>query len=111
GITHILCLSSVIRLPYPDRYSYLRLPLKDRGDFDLNPHLAAAVGFIEMARQYRQGRVLVHCYQGKSRAAAVCIAYLLCLGLPLSQALSAVKETRPVVAPNMGFMKMLGVLE
>jgi len=52
--------------------------------------------------------VLVHCRVGVSRSATVCIAYLLNrYGIPVEEGIRKLRQTRPVVQPNEGFMKQL----
>ena len=54
------------------------------------------------------GRVLVHCYAGVSRSAALCMAYLIRNQRhTVDSSLDAVRAARPVVCPNDGFMEQL----
>ena len=51
---------------------------------------------------------MIHCFAGKSRAAAFTLAYLLKYQkINLKDAVELVKSKRPVAAPNIGFMKQL----
>lgn len=67
-------------------------------DRDLDFYLDDATSFI--AEHIRRGCVLVHCGAGRSRSAAVVIAYL-CryAGMSYTEALTFVKARRPQVAP------------
>jgi protein-tyrosine phosphatase len=161
GITHILCLSSVIRLRFPDQFKYLRIDMVDKPDYDLSSDLSTIFDFIFEAKSYtianthfssstggrptdnrpikdddvidrsgdncrnvddesiygdnndakRQlvhGKVLIHCYQGKSRSVAVCCAYLMRFyEYSLDEALQLVRSVRPTACPNHGFMQQL----
>lgn len=56
----------------------------------------------------QDGVVLVHCNAGVSRAAAIVIGFLMSSEeLAFTSALSLVKEARPSVCPNAGFMEQL----
>ena len=58
------------------------------------------------------GVVLVHCTAGRSRSAAVVVAFLIArLGMVYDDALAAVKQVRPWVAPNAGFERQLREFE
>jgi atypical dual specificity phosphatase len=117
GITHVLCLSDVINLAFPEKFEYLRVPMRDLPDYEIANDLADAFKFINEAKSHRtpegmSGKVLVHCYQGKSRSCAVCCAYLMTFyNQTLETALANVREVRPIAAPNSGFMKALRTIE
>ena len=53
--------------------------------------------------------MLVHCYAGQSRSAALVIAHLLAAapGLGLAEAWAAVRAARPCARPNPGFLRQL----
>lgn len=160
GITHVLCLSSVIRLRFPEQFKYLRIDMVDKPDYDLSSDLSTIFDFILEAKSYttaetnfsssrgglpidnhtikdddvinrsgdnclnvdestrgdnknadRQlvhGKILIHCYQGKSRSVAVCCAYLMRFyEYSLDEALQLVRSVRPAASPNRGFMQQL----
>mmetsp|Transcript_19305 Transcript_19305/g.32731 ORF Transcript_19305/g.32731 Transcript_19305/m.32731 type:complete len:276 (-) Transcript_19305:2756-3583(-) len=152
GITHILCLSDVIRLNFPDKFKYLRVPMVDKPDYDINADLHRVFSFIESVKCYvdppnqvdtvdstdlpgiahtssyvgkgdsatadeetavtsflsKPGKVLVHCYQGKSRCATVCSAYLMkYYGYSVNEAIDLIRQVRPIASPNTGFMRAL----
>ena len=51
------------------------------------------------------GPTLVVCTAGRSRSAAVCIAYLIKRkGMTLKDATELVRKARPIIEPNSGFM-------
>lgn len=69
---------------------------------DLAPHIQAAIAFISAARARGAG-VLVHCYAGQSRSAALLIAYLMASrGMSLMEAWAATRAARPCAQPNAG---------
>jgi len=66
--------------------------------------------FIDEGRA--AGAVLVHCYAGVSRSAALVAAHLMTrLGLSLTEAMARVRAARPEADPNPGFVAQLRRLE
>ena len=58
------------------------------------------------------GRILIHCYQGVSRATTICAAYMIqFLGYSVDGALACIRQCRPQASPNYHFMKSLRILE
>ena len=63
--------------------------------------------FIKEAKE-QNGSILVHCKMGVSRSASCVIAYLMKeYKLNMHQALEKVREQRPIVDPNEGFLRQL----
>ena len=82
---------------------YRCLWLQDSPGEDLLCVLYDACDFLDAVRA-AGGRVLVHCSQGVSRSAALCIAYVMhTQGASFDAAFGAVKRIRGVASPNMGF--------
>uniref|UniRef100_M4BBR3 protein-tyrosine-phosphatase n=1 Tax=Hyaloperonospora arabidopsidis (strain Emoy2) TaxID=559515 RepID=M4BBR3_HYAAE len=58
------------------------------------------------------GKVLVHCFMGRSRSATIILAYLITRhGFTLSDALRELRRARPQAQPNTGFHRELIALE
>lgn len=107
GITHIVCLSEVIRLNFLDTFTYLRVPMQDQVDYEISEDFQRIFAFIAAAKE-ANGKVLVHCYQGKSRSCAVCCAYLIQqYQHSLTSAMELIQSVRPIASPNSGFMTAL----
>ena len=111
GITHILCLCSTLRLNYLEKFIYRRVSLEDNGNdpSQLARLLPTCHEFIDEALSSSSSAiVLVHCFQGKSRSAAVCISYLMSkLGMSYALALQCLRKTRPIAEPNTYFAAQL----
>ncbi|XP_028167622.1 dual specificity protein phosphatase MPK-4-like isoform X2 [Ostrinia furnacalis] len=110
GITHILTLDLV---PLPrtilDRpnLTFRFVQLSDMPKEDLITHLPETNNFIREAIA-SGGTVLVHCFFGVSRSAAVVIAYIMeKYGLCYEEAYVLVKSKRRFVSPNVGFVAQL----
>ena len=93
--------------PYPDQFSYLHIPIIDAISENIGQYFDKAIKFIETG--LKEGNaVLVHCAAGVSRSATIVISYLMATRkLNVVEALKFVKERRPKVNPNTGFLKQL----
>ena len=57
-------------------------------------------------------KVFVHCAAGMSRSATIVVAYLMWKRkLSLNEAIKFVKNKRPVISPNLNFMRQLEIFE
>lgn len=115
GVTHI------VNLAYPSipnfhahdpRFSYLSLSLRDDPREDgIDTALVAACSFASQAFA-QGGKVAFVCAQGISRSATCALATLmLSEGIEADRALREVRVTRPIVAPNVGFLEALSRLQ
>ncbi|KAH9036573.1 phosphatases II [Lactarius hengduanensis] len=108
-IRHLVQVLDVPWLPAyeEDGYECYRLDILDTENQDLRPHLEDTVENIDSA--LRRGRnVLVHCQQGVSRSAAIVIAYLIRKrGMSFDSAVAFVRQRRPCIKPNSGFVRCL----
>lgn len=73
GITHIVNLSSYEN-NFHGSFEYLRIPVEDIPTEDLSPYFDESLKFIEDALA-GNGRVLVNCNAGQSRAGTIVILY------------------------------------
>ena len=76
--------------------------------------LSSVLSLIHRTMNFDQKSVLVHCAQGKSRSAVVCIAYLASLNsttMSLQNVIEYVKSQRKMAEPNPNFHERLKVLE
>ncbi|KAL8182922.1 UNVERIFIED_CONTAM: hypothetical protein K2H54_007737 [Gekko kuhli] len=107
NISHILNVTREIDNFFPEHFTYMNVRLYDEETAQLLPHWKETYSFISAAR-VRGSRVLVHCKMGVSRSASTVIAYVMkAYGWSLEQALWHVRERRPIVHPNPGFMRQL----
>ncbi|KAH9057999.1 phosphatases II [Lactarius deliciosus] len=100
-IRHLVQVLDVPWLPAyeEDGYECYRLDILDTENQDLRPHLEDTVENIDSA--LRRGRnVLVHCQQGVSRSAAI-------RGMSFDSAVAFVRQRRPCIKPNSGFVRCL----
>ncbi|XP_042501057.1 LOW QUALITY PROTEIN: dual specificity protein phosphatase PHS1-like [Macadamia integrifolia] len=111
GITHILCLCSneigQSDSQYHDLFEYKNFSISDNVDTNISSIFEEASYFIDHVEQ-SAGRVLVHCFEGKSRSATVVLAYLMLRkNFTLSEAWNLLKRAHRRAQPNDGFAKML----
>eukprot|EP00667_Euglena_gracilis_P005994 EG_transcript_6029 len=112
NITHVLVVGTECKAYFPGHFKYLHFDVCDRDDDTrIRDAFEPAVAFIEEAR-HANSAVLVHCFCGISRSAAVVLAYLIqAQGLPLGEALAFLQAQRPRVCPNDGFMRCLAAFD
>ncbi|GAB6023428.1 phosphatase [Chamberlinius hualienensis] len=109
GITHVLTVDTE---PLPDHIKEksqcrtLYVQADDRPHVDLLSHFDEAIEFIKDGM--KTGAVLIHCFFGVSRSATLAIAHIMKqTNLSVQEAVARVKEKRPVISPNPGFMAQL----
>ncbi|XP_054718228.1 dual specificity protein phosphatase 19-like [Uloborus diversus] len=106
GITHILNVATGVPNCFPAEMSYKRLNIRDHPSMDIKHHFEDCFRFIDSGR--KQGWVFVHCNAGVSRAATICIGYLMSRqGMRFKDAITKVKDARPIICPNEGFIRQL----
>ena len=111
AITHIINITLEQLSPFAGRIHYLTVNLEDDCASDLLSEFLATSKFIKDAID-GGGRVLVHCNLGVSRSASVVIAYLMCTQhWVLRDAYHYLKEHRPIIHPNSGFLTQLSHFE
>ncbi|WP_082495487.1 ADP-ribosylglycohydrolase family protein [Aeromicrobium sp. Leaf291] len=103
-----LCLTGTDQVP--DDVEQVTFRLQDLPDPAANPNLDFVI--VDAARtvaalRAEGKRVLLHCVASHSRTPTVAIAYALTLGVPLQQALGAVRAPLPCARPNRGFRAAL----
>lgn len=87
------------------------LQMDDHPDYPIHMHFSEAIEFIKYNLSHKVN-VLVQCHAGKSRSASIVCSYLMqeC-GMSSKGALEFLRQKRPRVKPNVGFMKQLEDLE
>ncbi|XP_058483551.1 dual specificity phosphatase 28 isoform X2 [Solea solea] len=103
-----LCINVSKQQPFPSAaVAKLQVPVYDDPSEDLYGHFDLCADAIQGEEEVG-GRSVVYCKNGRSRSAAVCIAYLMKHGrLSLTDAIQKVKTARHVIDPNPGFMIQL----
>ncbi|KAJ4728870.1 Dual specificity protein phosphatase phs1 [Melia azedarach] len=115
GITHILCLcaneTGQSDSQYPDLFEYKNFSISDDEDSNISGIFDEASDFIDHVEQ-TGGRVLVHCFEGRSRSATLVLAYLMLRkNFTLLRAWNTLKRAHRRAQPNDGFAKILVELD
>ncbi len=105
GITQILSVGQELTPHINSGFITANIPIVDMESALIKKWFATALSFI------KGGPTLVHCSQGISRSATICIAYLIMNGMSYDEALAKVKAARSMISPNEGFTEQLKELE
>lgn len=93
-----------------DPFVRLFVPIDDMGSVDIAQHFDDVRLFI--SEGLAQGKVLVHCVEGRSRSVALAVSFLMHKEkISVGKAVLSVKEKRPTVSPKSGFIGQLLSLE
>nr|XP_019935853.1 PREDICTED: protein phosphatase Slingshot homolog 3-like [Paralichthys olivaceus]XP_019935861.1 PREDICTED: protein phosphatase Slingshot homolog 3-like [Paralichthys olivaceus] len=107
NVGYILNVTREIDNFFPESFTYMNIRVYDVEATDLLPHWTDTYNFINTARKRGQA-VLVHCKMGVSRSSSTVIAYLMKqYRWTLDTALAYVRDRRPIIQPNEGFLKQL----
>lgn len=88
----------------------MAVPLRDMESENLLDYLDVCLDFIDESR--KKGSVLVHCFAGVSRSAAIITAYLMRTErISLDDALESLRQSNEAVCPNDGFLEQLSMFE
>jgi predicted protein tyrosine phosphatase len=113
GITHIVCATQFGRAAvfHPDRFLYHVVTVQDDVDQNMQPYFDETAEFIDRALQ-ANGRVFVHCNQGRSRSVTLAAAYLMRYERKtVAQALETITSKRAIACPNPAFLQQLRAYE
>ncbi|KAL8493750.1 hypothetical protein ACS0TY_024793 [Phlomoides rotata] len=92
------------------KFTRMAVPLRDMESENLLDYLDVCLDFIEESR--KEGSVLVHCFAGVSRSAAIMTAYLMkSERLSQEDAIESLRQSCESVGPNDGFMEQLKMFE
>ncbi|KAL7097715.1 hypothetical protein ACP275_10G160800 [Erythranthe tilingii] len=92
------------------KFVRMAVPLRDMESENLLDYLDACLDFIEDSR--KEGSVLVHCFAGVSRSAAIISAYLMkSERLSQEDAIESLRQSCESVCPNDGFLEQLKMFE
>lgn len=102
----INCAAELEHLNYTGRNT-LYLAMDDSPSYDPTNDVNKALPFI-LKHIKNKNNIFIHCHVGKSRSATICLAFLMYYyNWSLDSAYKFVKERRPIIRPNIGFMNFL----
>ncbi|XP_036603185.1 dual specificity protein phosphatase 19 [Trichosurus vulpecula] len=106
-VTHILNVAYGVENAFLHDFTYKNVCILDLPETNIISYFPECFEFIEEAK-LKDGVVLVHCNAGVSRAAAIIIGFLMSSEeITFTSAFSLVKNARPAICPNSGFMEQL----
>jgi protein-tyrosine phosphatase len=87
----------------------IRIGVNDDPSEDMGSLLSKLIPYlVALRRQYPAITILFHCFAGISRSSTAAIAYLMAVeNISLQEAYQMVKNKRPIIQPNEGFIKAL----
>jgi hypothetical protein len=92
---------------FPEAYEYLVIDVSDVSSENLESHFERCLKFVARAL-LDGGKVLVHCFAGKSRSSTIVAAYVMATeGLTLGETMKRIRDARPCASPNSGFAAQL----
>jgi len=108
-ITYILNCGNGLKNFYEKEriFKYLHIPLYDSKTQELESYTQKINNFIEEGST-NNNKILIHCGEGVSRSAAVCLLYLITKkGMTFSKAKETFTKKRAACCPNDGFVLKL----
>ncbi|KAL3512108.1 hypothetical protein ACH5RR_024825 [Cinchona calisaya] len=111
GISHILCLCAneigQSDSQFPKLFEYKNFSVCDNEDTMISDIFEEAHDFIDHVEQ-TGGKVLVHCFEGRSRSATLVLAYLMIRkNYTLLEAWNSLRRVHRRAQPNDGFARIL----
>ena len=111
GITHVLNTCKQLKNFFPDSFTYMKINAMDDPRYNILKDFDAAAAFLTHVEKVK-GRVLVHCIAGVSRSVCCVLMHLMrnhkvCL----NQAYRHIKNVRPFIHPNEGFLFQMATFE
>ncbi|KAL8139208.1 hypothetical protein V2J09_005209 [Rumex salicifolius] len=115
GVAHILCLCTneigQSESQYPHLFEYKNFCIRDEEDSNISSIFKDGCDFIDDVEK-SGGKVLVHCFEGRSRSATMVLAYLMLRKkLTLLEAWNKLKKVHRRAHPNEGFARILVELD
>ena len=96
-----------LKIELPSDIKYLHIKINDAPYIKITDYFEDSNDFIHKAK-LSGGKILVHCFLGSSRSSTFAIAYMIkYMGYTTMNALNFLKEKRPIVMPNTGFLMQL----
>ena len=103
GITHILMVGYFMTPIFPEDFIYENIEINDNISENILKYFVKGIKFIDQSKI-----CFTHCQLGKSRSAAVVMAYVMYKNkMHFSEAFDFVRKKRPIAFPNDGFQWQL----
>ena len=110
-VSAILNVTDSLEPSFPDKFRYKIIQVTDDETSNIYQHFRDCIAFISEVIANKE-TILVHCAAGVSRSASVVIAYIMySQRIKLADAFNQVKDRRPCIKPNPGFIRQLQEFE
>eukprot|EP01095_Lingulamoeba_sp_RSL-Kostka_P016363 TRINITY_DN798_c0_g1_i1.p1 TRINITY_DN798_c0_g1~~TRINITY_DN798_c0_g1_i1.p1 ORF type:complete len:154 (+),score=45.40 TRINITY_DN798_c0_g1_i1:73-534(+) len=111
-ITHVVVCAGELPTPF-DFIEYKKLDVADNTNVDIKQYFNEVIEWIDdKLENDENANVLIHCAAGSSRSGSFAIAYTMkTKNISFEEAYEHVKNIRPIVLPNPGFMEQLTEFE
>ncbi|KAG2209251.1 hypothetical protein INT47_005543 [Mucor saturninus] len=110
-ISSILSVGHFKEIYAQDEFIHKIIPITDNPEANIIQYFPEAIEFISKALHSQQ-ILLVHCLAGVSRSPTIIAAYLMATQkLRYKAALALIKQTRPFINPNPGFLNQLRLFQ
>ena len=121
-ITHIICATPKAKEMFTQTITYHRIDIEDTLQEDITPILHPFLVYVDSIRSNNErNKVLIHCFQGKSRASSLCVAYIMHCAIRdqerlfneddirdlFCSSLDIVRTCRAIVCPNDSFRRQI----
>ena len=97
---------------FPDHFQYLKVPIRDSSNSSILEYLDDTLDQVHTYLENNRCKsVLFHCFMGSSRSSSILVAYLVkYMDLGIEEAISLVREIRPIVNINSSFYRELKLI-
>jgi len=111
NIGEILVVGFGLRPKYPEQLRYHQVKAVDLPVFNILQYVPESVEFIAKARSAKH-HVLIHCQRGKSRSAAIAVAYVMAIHrVSFAEAHHRVRKARSDISINSAFKEQLALFQ
>ena len=121
-ITHIICATPKAKEMFTQSITYHRIDIEDTLQEEITSILHPFLVYVDSVRSSNDNsKVLIHCFQGKSRASSLCVAYIMHCAIRdqerlfneddirdlFCSSLDIVRTCRSIVCPNDSFRRQI----
>ncbi len=108
-VSSIINVTSEIPNYFEEDFDYKKINIRDTAEDNLNIYFDSILDFIDdKQNKNKEQNILIHCYMGSSRSAAIVVLYLIVKhNYDLNKAIKFLKEKRNIVNINLNFINNL----
>ena len=105
----IVNITTEIKNYYPDEFEYLNIKILDKNNENIEPHINKCIDkIISYSDKYPDKNILIHCFMGSSRSAAIATAYYSKKkNMKIDDVVKILQKKRPIININTTFYRNL----